>query len=71
MLVLQRKPNEAILIGEDIRIVVLQTDSGGVRLGIDAPESLAILREELITQVKEANRLAAEAAARLDDEGQA
>jgi carbon storage regulator len=71
MLVLQRKPNESILIGEDIRIVVLQTDSGGVRLGIDAPESLSILREELVTEVKEANRLAAEAAARLDDEGQA
>ena len=62
MLILQRKTNEAILIGDDIRVVVLKTDSGGARLGIEAPSHMTILREEIVEQVAEENRLASEAA---------
>jgi len=48
MLILQRKPGESLFIGEDIQISVVSVDSGGrVRLAIDAPKSLSILRSEL------------------------
>ena len=47
MLILKRKKNESILIGNDIRITSLECSSGEVRLAINAPKHLAILREEL------------------------
>lgn len=48
MLILQRKAGESIFIGEDIQISVVSVDSGGrVRLSIDAPRTLPILRSEL------------------------
>lgn len=48
MLILQRKPGESLFIGEDIQISVVSVDSGGrVRLAIDAPKTLSILRSEL------------------------
>lgn len=60
MLILQRKPGEAILIGEDICITVLSADPGGrVRLAIDAPKSMSILRSELRAAM-DANQAAAE-----------
>lgn len=47
MLILKRKKNESILIGNDIRITILECSSGDVRLAINAPKHLSILREEL------------------------
>lgn len=55
MLVLTRKLGEAIIIGEDIEIVVLETSDGNVKLGINAPKNVAILRKEIIGQVKSEN----------------
>lgn len=52
MLILQRKPDEAVLIGDDIRVVILRSDGGGVRIGIEAPPEVAILREEIVDQVR-------------------
>ena len=52
MLILQRKPDEAVLIGDDIRIVILRSDGGGVRIGIEAPADIPILREEIVDQVR-------------------
>jgi carbon storage regulator len=49
MLVLSRKPGEVILIQGGIRIVVVACDRGNVRIGIEAPQSLAIVREEIAT----------------------
>ena len=49
MLVLSRKPGEKILIGDKISVTVVRIAPGVVRLGIDAPEDLPILREELNT----------------------
>jgi carbon storage regulator len=51
MLVLGRKEGESILIEGGIRIVVVACDKGGVRLGIQAPSSLRILRGEIADQV--------------------
>jgi carbon storage regulator len=47
MLVLARKLNESIVINGDIRVTVFAISRNQVRLGITAPESVAILREEL------------------------
>ena len=47
MLVLSRKVGESILIGESIRITVVQVAKGHIRLGIDAPPEVIVLREEL------------------------
>ena len=47
MLVLARKPNETILIGDDVRIVVVQLQAGRVRLGIEAPPEIRIRRNEI------------------------
>ena len=47
MLVLSRKPGERILIGDKISITVVRIAPGIVRIGVEAPEDLPILREEL------------------------
>lgn len=48
MLVLTRKRSEMIQIGDDIFIKVIRTASGHVKLGIDAPENVRVLRAELV-----------------------
>ncbi len=47
MLILRRKRNESLLIGENIRITIIDCAGDGVRLAIDAPKQISILREEL------------------------
>lgn len=49
MLVLSRKPGERILIGSDVKITVIRIGPNSVRIGIDAPGHLNIVREELLT----------------------
>lgn len=48
MLVLSRKPSQAIFIGDDIKITLLRTTDGSARIGIEAPRGLKIFREELL-----------------------
>jgi carbon storage regulator len=55
MLILSRKAGDAIVIDGGIRIVVVQCDRGGVRIGIDAPTEVTILRAELVEQVAAQN----------------
>lgn len=52
MLVLQRKKQESILIGDNIRITVLDCGMDGVKIAIEAPKEISILREELAEAVK-------------------
>ena len=47
MLVLSRKVGERILIGENITVTVVRVTGGGVRLGVEAPSNLAVVRQEL------------------------
>ena len=47
MLILQRRAGESLLIGDEIEISVLSVEAGRVRLAIEAPKSVAILRSEL------------------------
>lgn len=58
MLVLSRKVGEKILIGDDIAVTVVRLSGGGVRIGIDAPVEMAVVREELATAT-EAEKLEA------------
>jgi carbon storage regulator len=59
MLILGRRVGDAILIDGDIRIVVVSCDRGGVRLGIEAPDHVKILRGEIANQVARENQRAA------------
>jgi len=52
MLILTRKKDEAIRLGEDIRIVLVQIKGGQVRLGIECPSTMRVLREELYEAVR-------------------
>ena len=51
MLVLSRKPGERIVIGDDVTVTVVRIGPNNVRLGIDAPTELNIVREELCVEV--------------------
>ena len=55
MLVLARKENESIVIGDDIIIKVISIEKGVVKFGIEAPRSVSIVRSELLEDVKESN----------------
>ena len=58
MLILSRHAGEAIRIGHDVRIVIIHVGGGKVRLGIEGPKHLRILREELYDMVSDLNQQA-------------
>lgn len=51
MLVLTRKPAETIRIGDDVVIKVIKTARGTVKIGIDAPDDVRVLRGELTDEI--------------------
>ena len=53
MLILTRKPNESIQIGDDVRVTVVEFRRGHIRIGVDAPDDVRILRTELIERERE------------------
>ncbi|MBI5408127.1 MAG: carbon storage regulator CsrA [Nitrospirae bacterium] len=57
MLVLTRKSNESIKLGDDITITVVEVKGNSVRLGIKAPANLRIYREELYEKIRQENLL--------------
>jgi carbon storage regulator len=48
MLILTRRPNQALLIGSEVTVTVLEINGDRVRLGIAAPREIPILRDELL-----------------------
>ncbi|GAB6173395.1 carbon storage regulator CsrA [Paradesulfitobacterium aromaticivorans] len=59
MLVLSRKVNEKIKVGDEIEIIVVAVSGDTVRLGIKAPPTIKILRNEVYEEVQQQNREAA------------
>lgn len=59
MLVLTRKPGQSLYIGDDIKITLHGIRGNQVRIGIEAPSSVKIYREEIYLQILEENRSAA------------
>jgi len=55
MLVLTRKPDESIFINENVEVVVLGIQGNKVRLGIEAPKDVSILRREIIVEINQHN----------------
>ena len=58
MLVLARKLDESIVIGDNIVVKVVSLENGVVKLGIEAPKEISIIRNELIEEVKQQNMAA-------------
>jgi carbon storage regulator len=63
MLVLTRKSDEKITIGDDIVVSVLEIKGSQVKLGIDAPKGVAVHRSEIYERIQDENLLAASAMA--------
>ena len=55
MLVLTRRKNQSIVIGDDIVVTVLDVKGDQIRLGITAPRNVQVYREELLAALKDAN----------------
>ena len=55
MLVLSRKKDEKIIIGDSITLMVIEIKNDKVRLGIDAPKDVTVHREEVYAAIKEQN----------------
>lgn len=59
MLVLTRHPGESVMVGDDVVITVLEVRGDVVRVGIEAPRSIRVHREEVYRELQRANREAA------------
>lgn len=55
MLVITRKKGESLLIGDDIEITISKIDDGSVKIAIEAPKEIRILRKELYKEVESEN----------------
>jgi carbon storage regulator len=65
MLVLSRKPGESILIGDNIEVKIIDVQGDQVKIGINAPRDVTILRKELMDEVRQVNREAVVDSSRL------
>lgn len=56
MLIITRKAGESIMIGDDIEITISKVDDGSVKIGINAPRDVTILRKELYEEIEKENK---------------
>ena len=62
MLILARRTNESIVIGDEIEVSIIDVKGDQVKLGIKAPRSVKVYRREVFEAIQEENRTAAETA---------
>jgi carbon storage regulator len=67
MLVITRKPEQSIVIGGEVEVIVLGITKDGVRLGIKAPRSVQVHRREVFEAIAAENRAAAETKVSVQD----
>jgi carbon storage regulator len=65
MLILSRKLDEKIIIGDDIEISIIEIHGDLVKVGVNAPRSVKVFRKEVFDAIQAENRAAAESAATL------
>jgi carbon storage regulator len=63
VLIITRRPRQKVMLGDDITIHVMEVSGNSVRLGIEAPRSVPVYREEIWAAVKQENQAAASASA--------
>ena len=56
MLIITRKKGESLMIGDDIEITISKIEDGSVKIGIQAPKEVNILRKELLEEIKNENK---------------
>ena len=61
MLIITRRAGERIMVGDDIVVEIMEIVGNSVRVGISAPRSVPVYREEIYTAVRDENRAAADA----------
>lgn len=61
MLIITRRPGEKLMVGDDVVIEVIEVSGSSVRIGIAAPKSIPVYREEIYSAVKAENAAAAAA----------
>lgn len=66
MLVLSRKVNQSVMIGDDIEIVLLETKGDTAKIGIVAPRDVKVYRQEIYQAIKSENLKAAQSAPAVD-----
>lgn len=52
MLVLSRRKNESLIIGDDIEVIILDVKDGNVKIGIKAPKNVSVHRHEVYNEIK-------------------
>jgi len=63
VLIITRRPGEKVMLGDDIVLHVMEVGGNNVRIGIDAPKSVPVYREEIWAAVRQENQAAAMAGA--------
>jgi len=58
MLVLARKVNQSVMIGDNIKVTIIEVAQGKVKLGISAPDHVAVHRQEVWEEIQKENLLA-------------
>lgn len=66
MLVLTRKVGEKLLVGDDVVVSVIEVNRGSVRLGVEAPQEVSILRFEVYERIREENLTASHTGSVMD-----
>jgi len=56
MLVLTRKPGEGIIVGDDVKITIVEIKGAGIRIGIEAPADKKIYRQEVYDRICRENK---------------